>query len=83
MRSKIFITVEDNILSGGFGSGVLEFFAGCPDIRPKQLQTLGFPDCFVEHGKRSQLMARYSLTAKGLAEAAQGFYEKMNDKNGD
>ncbi len=82
-RSKILITVEDNVISGGFGSGVLEFFASSESQPPGQIQTLGFPDCFVEHGKRSQLMDRYRLTAKGLAEAAQGFYEKMNDKNGD
>ncbi|WP_346354187.1 1-deoxy-D-xylulose-5-phosphate synthase [Azotosporobacter soli] len=80
-KTKLIITVEDQVIAGGFGSGVLEFFSKQSGPSP-HVKLLGFPDTFVEHGKRPQLMERYRLTAKGLAESAQYLYEKKNSENG-
>lgn len=58
------VTVEENTLSGGFGSAVLEMLAdsGC-SCRVKRL---GLPDAFVEHGKQKELRASLSLDKAGL-----------------
>jgi len=64
------ITVEDNVLNGGFGSAVLELLAdekisGCRVVR------LGINDCFVEHGPRDTLRARYGINADAIVSAAR------------
>jgi len=56
-----FVTIEDHVRMGGFGSVVLEALEqiGCtvPVIR------IGWPDQFIEHGKVDSLRAKYGLTA--------------------
>lgn len=59
------ITVEENALSGGFGSAVLEF-AEAHDVHDVQFKRMGIPDKFVEHGSRNQLLADLSLDKKGI-----------------
>jgi len=63
------LTVEENVLQGGFGSAVLEALheAGIGGFR---LKRLGIGDVFVEHGPRDFLRARYGLDAAGIARAA-------------
>lgn len=72
----IIITVEENILAGGFGSTVLEYihdqnFNGIKVLR------LGFPDQFIEQGTRAQLLEKYGLDAAGIASAARSFVQKF------
>jgi 1-deoxy-D-xylulose-5-phosphate synthase len=68
-RIQRVITVEDHVLSGGFGSAVIELLeeAGLTNIAVRRL---GFPDRFIEHGKREQILAKYGLDADGIYEAA-------------
>jgi len=65
-RIKYMVTVEENVLSGGFGSNVLSLLqrAGVSDVR---LKSIGIPDEFVEHGAQATLRAKYDLDAKGIA----------------
>jgi 1-deoxy-D-xylulose-5-phosphate synthase len=67
--TKRLITVEENTVSGGFGSSVIELLqqAGICDI---QVKTIGIPDEFVEHGSQAQLRAKYSLDAEGIVSKA-------------
>jgi 1-deoxy-D-xylulose-5-phosphate synthase len=60
------VTVEENVLQGGFGSAVLELLeeAGRSDVA---VTRLGFPDAFVEQGEQWELRARYGLDAAGIA----------------
>ncbi|MFM1902280.1 MAG: hypothetical protein RLZZ440_180 [Planctomycetota bacterium] len=60
------ITVEENVLPTGFGSGVLELVsdAGIPH---GPIHRLGLPDRFVEHGERGELLAELGLDAAGIA----------------
>jgi len=60
------VTVEENVLSGGFGSAVAEYLA--PGGMPVTM--MGLPDAFVQHGTRAQLLTNVSLTAEAVAEAA-------------
>ncbi len=56
------VTFEDHVLSGGFGSAVLEELSQAgltvPVIR------IGWPDRFIEHGKVDELRARYGVTVE-------------------
>jgi 1-deoxy-D-xylulose-5-phosphate synthase len=60
------VTVEENVLQGGFGSAVLELLeeAGRSDVA---VTRIGFPDAFVEQGEQWELRARYGLDAAGIA----------------
>jgi transketolase len=61
------ITVEDGVVSGGFGSAVLELLAQNAIERP--VVRLGLPDHFIEHGAQAKLLERYGLDARGVAVA--------------
>jgi 1-deoxy-D-xylulose-5-phosphate synthase len=65
-RIKRLVTVEENTLCGGFGSGILALLqkSGISDVRVKNI---GIPDVFVEHGTQAILRAKYSLDAGGIA----------------
>jgi len=67
---KRVITVEENVLMGGFGSAVLEMFQekGIRDITVKRL---GIPDVFVEHATQSELRRKYGIDEEGIKEAAR------------
>ncbi len=69
-RVKRVITVEENVLMGGFGSAVLEMFQekGLRDIAVKRL---GIPDVFVEHATQSELRRKYGIDEEGIKEAAR------------
>jgi len=63
---KAFVTVEENTLNGGLGSGVggLLHQLGLHEI---SLRCIGIPDGFVEQGTQAILRARYGLDASGIA----------------
>ena len=60
------VTVEDNVLAGGFGSAVAEYLAD--KQADFKLLRLGYPDKFVEHGKSALLYAQYDLDAQHQAD---------------
>ncbi len=64
------VTVEENVLAGGFGSAVLESFErnGISDVR---IRRLGIGDEFAEHATQSELRRKYGIDARGIAEAVQ------------
>jgi 1-deoxy-D-xylulose-5-phosphate synthase len=79
----LLVTIEENVLSGGFGSGVLEHledaFAEGPGERARVLR-VGLPDRFVTHGKPALLRAEAGLTGEAVAErvlAAQPFQQPV------
>ena len=69
------ITVEENVVAGGFGSAVLELLAdkGLTEVAVKRL---GIPDVFVEHGSPAILRQKYGLDAAGILESALEILEK-------
>jgi len=64
-RVKNIVTVEENVLNGGFGESVIKLLqnSGLYDTR---VRNIGIPDEFVEHGTQSVLRARYGLDADGI-----------------
>lgn len=61
---SVFVTVEDHVISGGFGSAVAEAMARnhC-SVKIKQL---GYPDEEIHQGKRDSIFAKYHLNAEGI-----------------
>jgi 1-deoxy-D-xylulose-5-phosphate synthase len=47
-------TMEEHVLTGGFGSEVTVFLVG--EELPPPLITFGLPDTFMQHGSRGQLL---------------------------
>jgi len=64
------ITVEENMRQGGFGSAVLEALneAGISGL---QLERIGIPDTFVEHGPQDLLRSKYNIDAAAIIETAK------------
>ena len=63
---RLVVTVEDNVLAGGFGAAVAEVLAD-EEVRTPLLR-LGIPDQFLQHGKRDVLLAELGLDTVGIAE---------------
>ena len=63
------ITVEENMLQGGFGSAILEMFEE-ESFFPKSLKRLGVADFFVPHGSQDKLRNLCEIDAGGIEKAA-------------
>jgi 1-deoxy-D-xylulose-5-phosphate synthase len=65
------VTIEENVLPGGFGSAILEHledaFAENPGERAGVLR-VGLPDRYVTHGKPALLRGEAGLTGESVAE---------------
>ncbi len=74
---KHLITVEENALSGGFGSSVGKLLqeSGIHDI---QLRSIGIPDEFVEQGTQAILRSKYGLDAKGIAKQVLTLFPNLS-----
>jgi len=69
-RINIFVTIEDNVIHGGFGSGVLEALSHL-SISHVAVKMHGLPDEFIEHGSPKELHRMVKLDAVGIAEIAK------------
>ena len=69
------ITVEENVLQGGFGSAILELFQerGLFSI---PLKRLGIPDIFVEHGPQGLLREKYGIDENGILKGVEEMFEE-------
>jgi 1-deoxy-D-xylulose-5-phosphate synthase len=67
----LLVTIEENVLPGGFGAAVLEYledaFAAGPGERARVLR-VGLPDRYVTHGKPELLRAEVGLTGQSVAD---------------
>src|SRR4030043_159574 len=68
------LTVEENVLQGGFGSAVLEFFQE-RGLLSTQVKRLGIPDIFVEHGPQALLREKYGIDENGIFNGVQKMFE--------
>jgi 1-deoxy-D-xylulose-5-phosphate synthase len=59
-RVAAFVTFEDHVKMGGFGSAVMEALEEIGNKVP--VVRIGWPDQFIEHGKVEDLRAKYGLT---------------------
>jgi len=64
---KRIVTIEENVLSGGFGSNVAKLLqeAGKHDVR---IVNIGLPDEFIEHGDQETLHSKLRLDTTGITQ---------------
>jgi 1-deoxy-D-xylulose-5-phosphate synthase len=76
-RIKRVVTVEENTLSGGFGSSVADLLqkSGITDV---SVRSLGLPDAYIEHGTQAILRAKYGLDAKGIISQILSLFPALN-----
>lgn len=68
-RFQHVVTVEDGIRSGGVGSQVAQAVAARGATVP--VTNVAIPTEYVPHGSRTELLARYGLDARGIADAVR------------
>ncbi|MFZ5800849.1 MAG: 1-deoxy-D-xylulose-5-phosphate synthase [Candidatus Omnitrophota bacterium] len=73
---KRVVTVEEGVLDAGFGMSVAHKLRGYSSTL--LIKTIGLPDAFIPHGKRSQLLADYGLDAVGIYRQVKEFLKDLN-----
>ena len=70
----LLVTVEENVVQGGAGSAINEFLA--EHGIPQPIINYGMPDRLLQHGSRDDMLEDAELTAEGLSEFIQQYFEK-------
>jgi len=66
VRTKKFVTIEENALIGGFGESIKAFLCNSGAV----VSCIGLPDKFIEHGNLKILRERYGLTPENMVKKA-------------
>jgi 1-deoxy-D-xylulose-5-phosphate synthase len=64
------LTVEENVLHGGFGSAVVECLMDA-GITNSRVVRIGIPDTYVEHGSQKILRSKYGIDTSGIVKAVR------------
>lgn len=76
---RIIITMEDNVLAGGFGSAVLEFLES--QSAQVTVKRIGWPDEFIEHGSSvNSLRKKHMLDMDSIIENIESIFRQLNIK---
>ncbi|MBI5217951.1 MAG: 1-deoxy-D-xylulose-5-phosphate synthase [Bacteroidia bacterium] len=73
-KFKNIITIEDGVISGGFGSAVLEFMND--NGYHSKVVRLGIPDKFIEHGSQQQLRKDCGIDAENIKNTIQSLIKR-------
>ena len=75
-RNGRLVTIEENVLAGGFGSAVLEALdqAGLTSV---QVERIGLPDRFIEHGPQELFRAMFDLDAAGIVRRVRAAFPEL------
>ncbi len=63
-KMKAIVTIEENVLAGGFGSAVMETLQDLEIHTP--VTRIGLPDKFIPHGSQPTLRQKYGLSEEGI-----------------
>ena len=77
-KIKCILTVEENAVSGGFGSAVIEELSRS-GLEGLKIKLSGLPDMFIEQGTQSLLRKKFGLDAEGIARDAMALKNKAAD----
>ena len=69
-RTKLIVTLEDNVVSGGFGQTV------AAQLQETDVLNLGWPDEFIEHGSSAELYEKFGLDAESITERICNYIEE-------
>ncbi|MDR3445177.1 MULTISPECIES: 1-deoxy-D-xylulose-5-phosphate synthase [unclassified Dyella] len=70
-----FVTLEDNAVAGGAGSGVAECLAAHGIVKP--ILHLGLPDVYLEHGSREQVLTMAGLDLPSIRSAIHARFPQV------
>ncbi len=65
---ELVVTIEENVLAGGFGSAVVELLSDEDLMGECRVMRVGLPDRYVTHGKPALLRKEVGLTPEAIAE---------------
>ena len=73
----VLVTVDENVIAGGAGSGVNEVLAarGIPQL----VLNLGLPDRLLQHGSRDDMLADAGLTSAAIEESVRTYLAKTEN----
>lgn len=77
-RFRKVVTLEENSVIGGFGSGVLEYFS--EKNYKNDILRLGLPDKFVEHGTQEELHKMLGIDPDGIVNQVTNFIDIRKSK---
>lgn len=78
-QHDLLVTVEENTITGGAGSAVLEFLARSGQIKP--FLQLGLPDQFLEHGTHNHQLTNCKLDEQGIYTAIKTRWQQLLNKS--
>ncbi|MEZ9862074.1 1-deoxy-D-xylulose-5-phosphate synthase [Vibrio breoganii] len=70
----VLVTIEENVIAGGAGSGVLEYLMSQKIAKP--VLNLGLPDRFIAQGTQEEMHAELKLDAKGIQRQIEEYLDK-------
>ena len=73
-KTKVVITIEDNIIEGALGTRIEELIVE-KNIQAK-IRKFGYPDKFIKHGTPQELEKIYGLDAENIAKNCAKILEK-------
>ena len=77
-RIKRIVTVEENSVSGGFGSAVATLLENSKS--DARFECIGIPDEFVAHGPQKVLRAKYNLDADGIVQRIVAAFPELSTR---
>ena len=80
LRVPRVITVEDHVITGGFGSALIEFLAD-DSIIGVEIKRLGVPDRFIPHGTQDELRKLCGFDKDAIAQAALQMVRRAKKKS--
>ncbi len=69
------ITIEENVLQGGFGTAVLELLEE-HNLSGTRVLRLGYPDSYIPQGEQHELRSMLGLDSTGIAASAREFLSR-------
>lgn len=73
---RLIVTLEDHVVTGGFGSAVGEALASVGVTTP--VLAIGWPDAFIEHGRLEQLRAKHGLMPEDIVARIQQKIDQLS-----
>ena len=71
----LLVTIEENVIAGGAGSGINELLMQEAVIKP--VLNLGLPDRWVDQGTHKQLLAECGLDSEGIEQKINQYLSKL------
>jgi 1-deoxy-D-xylulose-5-phosphate synthase len=75
-RHRNWLTIEENVLAGGFGSAVMEWIERRGALEAVNLSRMGIPDEFTDHGTREEVLEDVGLSRRNIAGAVRALIER-------